>query len=104
MIAEDFERIHRANLVGMGVLPLQFPPGVTRATLGLDGSECFDIDDPMPGFVPGRMLGARIRRADGTQNSVTLVCRVDTQQEAAWLRAGGILPHALARLVEAALT
>ncbi|WP_203073201.1 aconitate hydratase AcnA [Falsiroseomonas ponticola] len=100
VIAEDFERIHRSNLVGMGVVPLQFPPGVTRLTLALDGSETFDIDDPLEGFAPGRRIGARIHRGDGRVEAVSLVCRADTQQEALWLRAGGILPYALRRLVE----
>ncbi len=102
VIAEDFERIHRSNLVGMGVVPLQFPAGVTRLTLGLDGSETFDIEDPLDGFAPGRVLGARIHRADGSVEEIGLICRVDTQQEAVWLRAGGILPYALRRLVEQA--
>lgn len=101
VIAEDFERIHRSNLVGMGVLPLQFPPGMSRLTLGLDGSETWDIDDAMQGFTPGRMLYARIRRSDGGVTAIELICRVDTQQEALWLRAGGILPYALRRLLGA---
>ncbi|WP_426955448.1 aconitate hydratase AcnA [Muricoccus radiodurans] len=99
VIAEGFERIHRSNLVGMGVLPFQFPPGVTAATLGLDGSEVFDIADPLDGFQPGRRIAARIRRADGREEALDLLCRVDTQQEAIWLRAGGILPYALQRLL-----
>jgi aconitate hydratase len=102
VIAEGFERIHRSNLVGMGVLPLQFPAGVDRLTLGLDGSERFDIDDPLEGFRPDGPLGLRIHRADGRCTAITLICRVETQQEALWLRAGGILPYALRRLVEQA--
>jgi aconitate hydratase len=99
VIAEGFERIHRSNLVGMGVLPLQFPEGINRRTLGLDGSETFDIPDPLDGFAPGRVLAVRLRRADGHADTVQLICRVDTQQEAIWLREGGILPYALRRLL-----
>jgi aconitate hydratase len=99
VIAEGFERIHRSNLVGMGVLPLQFPDGVNATTLRLDGTETFDIPDALDGFAPGRLLPVRITRADGRAEEIALICRVDTQQEALWLRAGGILPFALDRLL-----
>ncbi|MDM0040170.1 aconitate hydratase AcnA [Variovorax sp. J22G21] len=92
VVAESFERIHRTNLVGMGVLPLQFEPGTTAESLGLDGSEVIDI----PGLaekldVLGR-IDAKVHRADGTTTSVPLVIRLDTAEDVDYWRHGGILP------------
>lgn len=98
VIAESFERIHRSNLVGMGVLPLQFPAGTTRATLALDGSETIDLPDLTTGLAPGMTVVALIRRADGTTLTVPLRCRVDTGREVEWMRQGGILPYVLRAL------
>ena len=98
VVAESFERIHRSNLVGMGILPLQFPPGASADTLGLDGSEMFDFTGLAQGLAPGAAVRMRVRRADGRLDDLTLLCRVDTGVEAEWLRAGGILPHALRSL------
>ena len=95
VIAESFERIHRKNLVGMGVLPLEFPAGVTRETLGLDGSETLDLARN------GRRVALTVHRADGTTGHVALRLRIDTQLEEAYLRAGGILPYVLGRLAAA---
>ena len=99
VVAESFERIHRSNLVGMGILPLQFARGVTAASLALDGSEVFDISGISGGVTPGISALMTIHRADGRSDEVDLVCRVDTGVEAEWLRAGGILPHALKTLL-----
>jgi aconitate hydratase len=99
VIAESYERIHRSNLVGMGVLPLQFPDGVDRTTLGLDGSERFAIGG-LDGLEPGTRLACRITRADGRKETVELLCRVDTADELAYYRHGGILPYVLRRLLE----
>ncbi|MCK8786991.1 aconitate hydratase AcnA [Roseomonas sp. NAR14] len=99
VIAESFERIHRSNLVGMGVLPLQMLPGTTRESLGLTGEELVDLPDLPDTPVPGSTVTATLRRPDGTGFALPLRCRVDTAREAGWVRHGGILPfvlHALA--------
>jgi aconitate hydratase len=103
VIAESFERIHRSNLVGMGVLPLQFPEGVTRQTLGLDGSETFDILGLAQGLAPGEMIETRIHRQDGSSETLRLLCRVDTKREAEWVRHGGILPYVFRDILAEAL-
>jgi aconitate hydratase len=89
VIAESFERIHRTNLVGMGVLPLQFPPGVTRKTLKLNGSETFDFEDMKPGPVPRQQLQCTVTRSDGSQERILLETRLDTLQELEYYRHGG---------------
>ena len=94
VIAESFERIHRSNLVGMGVLPAQFPPGVTRRTLGLDGSERFTITGLAGGLAPRAALDCTIAYADGRSVSVRLTARLDTQREVDYYRHGGILHYA----------
>jgi aconitate hydratase A / 2-methylisocitrate dehydratase len=98
VIAESFERIHRSNLVGMGVLPLQFPAGTTRQTIGLTGDETFDVPDVGAALVPGASVPVQVRRASGAAETVALVSRVDTRREAEWLRHGGILPYVLQEL------
>jgi aconitate hydratase len=98
VIAESLERIHRSNLVGMGVLPLQFPPGVSRLTLGLTGEETFDIVDAASALTPGATVLMRIARPSGVMEGVELVSRVDTRREAQWMRSGGILPYVLDEL------
>ena len=92
VIAEGFERIHRSNLVGMGVLPLQFPPGTTRATLGLDGHERVDLWIEAAAPRPRMPVHCRFTRADGSTTDLALVLRVDTPRELRWIAAGGILP------------
>ena len=106
VIAESFERIHRSNLLGMGVLPLQLPPGTTAPSLALDGTERFDLIGLQAATQPGApRLGTtitlRIHRPSGAIDQLHLQSSVDTQVEADWLRHGGILPHALATLVHA---
>ncbi|SFL10436.1 aconitate hydratase AcnA [Falsiroseomonas stagni] len=96
IVAEGFERIHRSNLVGMGVLPLQFAAGVTRLTLGLDGTERFDLVGLADGLRPGLVVTLRVTRRHGEVVEATLLCRVDTLREVAWMRAGGVLHAALA--------
>lgn len=98
VIAESFERIHRANLASMGVLPLQFLNGATRATLGLDGTEVFEIDDMVGQAQRGAVVECRITRADGSTIMVPLKCRLDSESDAQVWRAGGILPFVLRRL------
>ncbi len=88
IVAEGFERIHRTNLVGMGVLPLEFLPGTTRKTLGIDGSEEFDVlGEP----TPEALLSLRIRRRNGRVDTVPVRCRLDTAEELAIYTAGGVL-------------
>ncbi|MBM3506638.1 MAG: aconitate hydratase AcnA [Alphaproteobacteria bacterium] len=100
-IAESYERIHRSNLVGLGVLPLEFPAGVTRKTLGLDGSEVFDITGVANGLRPRGNVRCRIRRADGAVTELEVRCRIDTDTELAYSQHGGILPYVLRGLLAA---
>jgi aconitate hydratase len=101
VIAESFERIHRSNLVGMGVLPLQFPTGMTRQTLGLTGNETFDIPGTDISLVPGAAVPVRLNRAGGQSETIVLTSRVDTHREADWVRGGGVLPYVLNELAAA---
>jgi aconitate hydratase len=98
VIAESFERIHRSNLVGMGILPLQFPPGMSRHSIGLTGDETFDIPDAGAALVPGGTVPVRLNRASRTTQALPLISRVDTRREAEWLRSGGVLPYVLNEL------
>lgn len=99
VVAASFERIHRSNLVGMGVLPLQFLEGVNAQTLGLDGSESFDIIGLSDETYPGQMLTLVIHRADGRNEEVSLRSRIDTAIEVDYYRHGGILPYVLRQLL-----
>jgi aconitate hydratase len=101
VIAESFERIHRSNLIGMGVLPLEFEKGVTRKTLGLDGSEVFDLTGIAGGVKPGMTVACKFTRTDGSARSVNLRCRIDTLDEAEYFRHGGILQYVLRNLMAA---
>ena len=99
VIAESFERIHRTNLVGMGVLPLQFQPGENAASLGLTGKETFQVQgvsDALNGT--GRKATVQASREDGSEQSFQVDVRVDTPQEAEYYRNGGILPFVLRQL------
>ena len=86
--AEGFERIHRTNLIGMGVLPLQFQPGTTRISLGLDGTETYDV---LGERKPGAMLSLVVNRRDGSRAEVPVRCRLDTAEEVSIYEAGGVL-------------
>ena len=102
VIVESFERIHRSNLIGMGVLPLQFTQGDTRETLGLDGTETFDIDGVAEGLTPRSELDCTIHRADGSSIDVKLLCRIDTLDELDYYKNGGILQYVIRNMLEAA--
>jgi aconitate hydratase len=103
VIAEGLERIHRSNLIGMGVLPLQFPEGVTRHTLALDGSETFDLSGLEAGVEPGMKIDCTIIRADGRRDCVALICRLDTAMEVEYYRHGGSLHYVLRKLLKGAV-
>jgi aconitate hydratase len=98
VIAESFERIHRSNLIGMGVLPLQFKQATTRTSLRLDGGEMFDITGIQGGIQPRMDAGVRIMRAGGSAETISVRCRIDTVDEVAYYRHGGILQCVLRQL------
>ncbi|HTO04144.1 MAG TPA: aconitate hydratase AcnA, partial [Opitutus sp.] len=99
VLAESFERIHRSNLVGMGVLPLQFKEGMTAHTLKLDGFERFDVLGLGMTLKPQQDLDLRITRADGQVEVVSVRCRIDTPIEIDYYQHGGILPYVLRQIV-----
>ncbi|NCG09187.1 MAG: aconitate hydratase AcnA [Verrucomicrobia bacterium] len=101
VVAKSFERIHRSNLIGMGVLPLQFPEGVDDTTLGLTGEETFSINGLSDSIEPGQKLPLTIQRADGSSESIDLILRIDTNIEIDYYRHGGILPYVLRDIVAA---
>jgi aconitate hydratase len=98
VVAESFERIHRSNLVGMGVLPLQFPEGVTRKSLKLDGSEVIDLTGIEEGITPRMEVACTITRSDGSSVTLDLLCRIDTLDEVEYYRNKGILQYVLRNL------
>jgi aconitate hydratase len=100
VIAESFERIHRSNLVNMGVLPLQFAPGQSAASLGLTGHEVFDLVGSGVDLTPRGSVSVRARRDDGTAVEFNALVRVDTPEELTAFRHGGILPYVLRRLAK----
>ena len=102
VIAESFERIHRSNLVGMGVLPLTFKDGMDRKRLRLDGSETFDITGLAAGITPGMDVACRITGGKGKTREISLLCRIDTADEVEYYTNGGILHYVLRQLARAA--
>lgn len=101
VIAESFERIHRSNLVGMGVLPLEFKNGMTRADLKLDGSEDLSILGITQGLKPRMELTLTISKAGAKDRTIPLLCRIDTLDEVEYYRHGGILPYVLRGMMAA---
>jgi aconitate hydratase len=99
VIAESFERIHRSNLVGMGVLPLQFAEGATRRTLLLRGDETFDVHIDLLHLHPSMEATLVVHRADGSMARAPLQVRIDTPREARWYRAGGVMPYVLDKIL-----
>jgi aconitate hydratase len=99
VIAESFERIHRSNLVGMGVLPLEFTNGDTRQSLGLTGIETYDIVGLDASLTPHKQLTVRATGRDGAKKEFKVVARIDTPEEMNYYRNGGILPYVLRSLV-----
>src|SRR5690606_34102433 len=100
VIAQSFERIHRSNLVGMGIIPLQFKDGESWQTLGLDGSETIDIAN-VAGIEPRAKVNVQITRANGEVITVETLCRIDTANELDYYKNGGILHYVLRSLVAA---
>ena len=99
VVAQSFERIHRSNLVGMGVLPLQFKEGTTAQTLKLDGTETYDVVGLDANLKPQQDLMLKITRQDGTVENIAVACRIDTPIEIDYYQHGGILPYVLRQLV-----
>jgi aconitate hydratase len=98
IVAEGFERIHRTNLIGMGVLPCEFLPGTTRLTLGLDGTETYDVRGAR---TPGAQLSLHVHRCGGESLEVPVRCRLDTAEEVAIYEAGGVLQRFAQDFLEA---
>ncbi len=101
VLVESFERIHRSNLVGMGVLPLTLPEGVTRQSLGLTGNEVIDITG-IETITPRMQVPVTIHRADGSTETLSALCRIDTDDEVEYYRHGGILQYVLRGMAKAA--
>ncbi|MGQ9728931.1 MAG: aconitate hydratase AcnA [Candidatus Fervidibacter sp.] len=100
VLAETFERIHRSNLVGMGILPLQFMPGENAQTIGLTGEEVFDVTGIAEGLHPRKVLSVRARKPDGTEITFSAIARLDTPVEVDYYRHGGILPYVLRKILK----
>ena len=98
VIAESFERIHRSNLIGMGILPLEFPQGVTRKTLGLTGEEAIDITD-LQNIKPGATVPVSLTRADGRKEVILCRCRIDTATELTYYQNDGILHYVIRNML-----
>ncbi|UWZ71842.1 aconitate hydratase AcnA [Klebsiella michiganensis] len=98
VIAESFERIHRSNLIGMGILPLEFPQGVTRKTLGLSGEERIDISN-LQALQPGMTVPVTLTRADGRQEVIDCRCRIDTATELTYYQNDGILHYVIRNML-----
>ena len=101
VLAESYERIHRSNLVGMGVLPLQFLPGQSAGSLGLTGREAFDVLGLAAGLAPGQTVDVRVTAPDGAMRIAGAIARLDGPVEVDYYRQGGILPAVLRRLAAA---
>ena len=99
VIAESYERIHRSNLIGMGVLPLEFKPGESVKSLGLTGAELFEIDGLSKNFAPRQAVRVRARGAGGKEIVFEAIARVDTPVEAAYYQHGGILQYVLRQML-----
>ncbi len=100
-IAESFERIHRSNLVGMGILPLQFLPGESKESLGLTGHETYDIEGIEQGLKPRQQITVKVTREDGSTFSFQTIARLDGSIDVTYYENGGILPTVLRRLLQA---
>ncbi|PFG57932.1 aconitate hydratase [Vibrio sp. ES.051] len=100
VVAESYERIHRSNLIGMGVIPLQFPQGTDRLSLGLSGSETINIEGLSGEIHPGQTYTMLINHPDGTHTSCNLLSRIDTSTEATYFKHGGILHYVVRKMLK----
>jgi aconitate hydratase len=103
VIAESFERIHRSNLVGMGILPLQFLPEQTPETAGITGEESYEIvgvDTALAEFAPGKTVEVKATAADGSVKTFKATLRIDTPQEVLYYQHGGILQYVIRQLLK----
>jgi aconitate hydratase len=98
VMAESFERIHRSNLVGMGVLPLEFLDAQNAVTLGVRGTELFSIEG-VASLTPKKRLTIRAKSPDGSEKTFTAIARVDTPEEVLYYQHGGILPYVLRQML-----
>jgi aconitate hydratase len=99
VIAESFERIHRSNLIGMGILPLEFPDGVTRKTLALTGEEQIDVLS-LESLKPGAEIAVILTLGDGSKQTLLCRCRIDTGNELTYFRHGGILQYVIRNMLK----
>jgi aconitate hydratase len=99
VLVESFERIHRSNLVGMGIVPLQFEPGQSAASLGLDGAERYAIRGFGGDIIPGQRVEVTAEGADGRSVTFGVTVRVDGPAEVAYMRAGGVLHLVLSQML-----
>jgi aconitate hydratase len=99
VIAESFERIHRCNLVEMGVLPLEFLDGQTAASLGLDGTETYSIGGISEGLTPHKQLPVTVTKTDGSSSEFKALCRIDSAIEVDYVLHGGILQYVLRQVM-----
>jgi aconitate hydratase len=102
VIAESYERIHRSNLIGMGVIPLQFKEGQNKDTLKFDGSEMFDIVGLEGALTPQMDITCTVTRADGSKEEIVTLSRIDTLDEVEYYLNGGILQFVLRQMMSAA--
>ena len=102
VVAENFERIHRSNLVGMGVIPFEFTEGDTRKSLNLTGDETVSITGLEGDLKPGAIVPCTIAYADGTSKEIALKCRIDTAIEKEYVEHGGVLHYVLRNLAKSA--
>ena len=100
VVAKSFERIHRSNLIGMGILPFEFASGEDASTLKLDGTETFSISGLEGGITPAQSAKLKIERKDGTVDFANLLLRIDTPVEVEYYKRGGILPYVLKKILE----
>ena len=99
VIAESFERIHRSNLIGMGILPLQFIDGMDRLSLKLDGSELLSVIDIEKGILPSDEVEVEIKYSSGDIKKIKTLCRIDTKNELEYYKNGGILQYVLRNMI-----
>ena len=101
VVAKSFERIHRSNLIGMGVLPFEFEDGVDAQSLGLNGEQTFSIEGLENGVSPSQKAVLVAENPDGSQIRANLILRIDTPIEVEYYKASGILPYVLKKILEA---